>query len=183
MLLKASVVVAGGFVILPVLVAGGFIGACEWAGRRVGDGATVRRLRAVRVGAAVLAWLTVTALAASTGMFRRFDVTPPPFAILALTAIVLGIAVPCSPVGTLLVRVLLLWALVGFQVFRFPLELVMHRAYIEGVMPVQMSYSGQNYDVVTGITAGVLGLWLGRRDVPRWVVAAWNALGFILLVN
>src|SRR5262245_46978261 len=59
----------------------------------------------------------------------------------------------------------------------------MHRAYLECVMPVQMSYSGQNYDIVTGITAGALGLWLWRREVPRWVVAAWNNLGFLLLVN
>ena len=59
----------------------------------------------------------------------------------------------------------------------------MHRAYLEGVMPVQMSYSGQNGDVVTGITAGALGLWLARRHAPRWVVAAWNVLGLALLVN
>ena len=131
----------------------------------------------------MLAWLLVTALTAASGVLRQFDATPPPFAILALALGVIGIAVPCSPLGTLLVRGLPLWALVGFQVFRFPLELVMHRAYLEGVMPVQMSYSGQNYDIVSGITAGVLGLWLGRREVPRWVVASWNALGLVLLVN
>src|SRR5262245_64189072 len=183
MFLDASGLVTGGFVLLPLLVAAGFVGACEWAGRRLGEGATVRRRRAMRVGSAVLAWLFVSALVAASGVLRRFDATPPPFAILALAVIVIGIAVPCSPLGTLLVRGLPLWALVGFQVFRFPLELVMHRAYLEGVMPVQMSYSGRNYDIVTGITAGALGLWLWRRDLPRWIVAAWNVLGFALLVN
>jgi hypothetical protein len=54
---------------------------------------------------------------------------------------------------------------------------------VEGVMPVQMSYSGFNYDIVTGITAGVLGAWLSRRRAPRWIVIAWNLLGFALLVN
>ncbi|MDX1982954.1 MAG: hypothetical protein SFV51_21975 [Bryobacteraceae bacterium] len=34
-----------------------------------------------------------------------------------------------------------------------PLELVMHHAAAEGRMPVQMSYSGWNFDIVTGITA------------------------------
>lgn len=183
MFLKASVVVTGGFVVLPLLVAVGFIVACEWAGKRLGEGATVRRRRAVRLAAAVLAWLLVTALIAASGVLRRFDATPPPFAALALAVGVVGIAVPCSPLGTMLVRGLPLWFLVGFQVFRVPLELVMHRAYREGVMPVQMSYSGQNYDIVTGITAGALGLWLGRHHVPRWVVASWNTLGFLLLVN
>jgi len=46
-----------------------------------------------------------------------------------------------------------------------------------------MSYSGQNYDIVSGITAGALGLWLVRRNASRWVVASWNTLGFVLLVN
>jgi hypothetical protein len=46
-----------------------------------------------------------------------------------------------------------------------------------------MSYSGLNYDIVTGITAGVLGFWLYRGRVPRWIVASWNLLGFVLLVN
>jgi hypothetical protein len=76
-----------------------------------------------------------------------------------------------------------LWALVGFQVFRVPLELVMHRAYVEGVMPGQMSYSGQNYDILSGISAGALGFWLTRGQVPRRVVVLWNAVGLVLLVN
>ena len=90
---------------------------------------------------------------------------------------------PCSPLGSLLVRGLPLWFLVGSQVFRFPLELLMHRAFTEGVMPEQMSYSGQNWDILTGISAGVLGWWLARRPVPRWVVGAWNLGGLVLLVN
>ena len=156
---------------------------CDWAGRRLGEEATGRRRRTVRVAGAVLAWLLITAIVAASGVLRRFDATPPPFAGLLLAIVIVGIAVPCSSLGTLLVRGLPLWALVGFQVFRFPLELLMHRAYVEGLMPVQMSYSGRNYDIVSGITAGALALWLGRGRAPRWVVTTWNILGFVLLVN
>jgi hypothetical protein len=183
MFLEASGLVTAGFVLLPLLVAAGFVLACEWAGQRLGEAVAVRRRRTARLGVAVLAWLMVTALVAASGVLRRFDASPPPFAGLVLAIGVVGIAIPCSPLGTLLMRGLPLWALVGFQVFRFPLELVMHRAYVEGVMPVQMSYSGVNYDIVTGITAGVLGFWLYRGRVPRWIVASWNLLGFVLLVN
>ena len=59
----------------------------------------------------------------------------------------------------------------------------MHRAYVEGIMPVQMSYSGRNFDILTGISAGLLGLILLRSHVPRWVVQVWNVAGFALLVN
>jgi hypothetical protein len=170
-------------VILPLLVAAAFVVACEWAGRRLQHDPSRRRRRTVWVGAGVLAWLLVTALVAASGALRRFDATPPPFAGLVLAVVAIGVAVPCSSLGTLLVRGLPLWALVGSQVYRLPLELLMHRAYLEGIMPVQMSYSGRNFDIVTGITAGALGLWLALGRPPRWVVAAWNVLGFALLVN
>jgi hypothetical protein len=181
--MTASGVVTGGFIVLPLLVTAGFVLACEWAGRRLGEERGVRHRRAVRVGVAVVVWLLLTALLAVSGVLQRFDRTPPPFAGLVLAVTVIGIVVPLSPLGSLLVRGLPLWVLVGSQVFRFPLELVMHQAYLEGVMPVQMSYSGRNFDIVTGITAGLLGLWLARRPVPRWIVAGWNLLGFALLVN
>ena len=170
--------------ILSLLVAAGFVLGCEWAGRRLGEGTRVRRRRALRLGAAALAWLLITGLVAATGVLRRFDATPPPFVVLALAVAVIGIAVPCSSLGSLLVRGVPLWALVGFQIFRFPLELLMHRAYVEGLLPVQMTYAGLNFDIVSGLTAGALGVWLRRRrPVPRWLVASWNLLGSGLLVN
>src|SRR5436853_7911875 len=59
----------------------------------------------------------------------------------------------------------------------------MHRAYVEGLMPVQMTYSGRNFDIVTGITALALGGWLVAGTPPRWLVFAWNALGLALFAN
>jgi hypothetical protein len=73
--------------------------------------------------------------------------------------------------------------LVGAQGFRLPLELVMHRAAHDGLMPVQMSFAGYNFDIVTGATAIALGLWMWWGEVPRAVVVAWNALGIGLLAG
>jgi hypothetical protein len=74
-------------------------------------------------------------------------------------------------------------ALVGSQAFRLPLELVMHRAATEGVMPVQMTYTGRNFDIATGALALLLAAWLTIGTPPRWALWLWNALGFGLLVN
>jgi hypothetical protein len=180
---RASVVVLVGFVALPVLVAAAFVAADAWAGRRLGEPPGSLRRRTALVATAVVAWLALTWAVAASGVLRRFDTVPPPFAFFLLAIVALGIGVPMSPIGTRLVRGLPAWALIGSQVFRFPLELVMHQAAVEGVMPPQMSYSGLNFDIVTGITAGLLAPWLARGGVPRAVVAGWNLLGFALLVN
>ena len=183
MFLTASTLVTGGFVILPVLLGFGLVLAADWAGRRLGERPTTRRRWAIGTGLGVALWLLLSAVVAASGVLRRFDIAPPPFAWLVLAVTLLGILVPYSRLGTRLVRGLPLAALVGYQVFRFPLELLMHRAYVEGLMPVQMSYSGWNFDILTGISAGVLGLALLRWNVPRVVVHVWNVAGLALLVN
>jgi hypothetical protein len=180
---RASALVTGGFIVLPLIVAAGFAFASDWADRRLGEPIDVRRRRRLILSAAVLAWLVLTTLLAASGVLRRFDAFPPPFAGLVILVVALGVGIAFSPLGTRLVRGLPLWFLVGSQVYRFPLELVMHAAALERTMPPQMSYSGQNWDILTGISAGVLGWRLFRGPVARWIVTLWNVLGFALLVN
>ena len=50
-------------------------------------------------------------------------------------------------------------------------------------MPPQMSYSGWNFDILTGITALVLAAILTQRRLPRWLLWAWNCMGILLLAN
>jgi hypothetical protein len=74
-------------------------------------------------------------------------------------------------------------ALVGAQAFRFPLELMLHRAYVEGLMPVQMSYSGFNLDILSGLSAIVVALQLARKPGSLVVARIWNAGANVLHAN
>jgi hypothetical protein len=101
--------------------------------------------------------------------------------LMMLASIAAGLAVGLSPIGGRLARRLPLAVLVGLQGFRLPLELCMHEAAREGVMPVQMTFTGLNFDIVTGASAVVLALWLATGQAPRALVVGWNALGALLL--
>lgn len=125
-----------------------------------------------------MAFIAVLAL---SGLLGRFDLRPPPLMLWMLSTLGAAVAVGLSPLGKRLATRLPLVALVGFQAFRLPLELVMHRAAAEGVMPRIMSYGGYNFDIVSGATALVVALLLARGSVPRAVVVAWNLLGSVLL--
>ena len=48
-------------------------------------------------------------------------------------------------------------------------------------MPVQMSYSGLNFDIVSGGTAILVSILAAMNLAPRWVLIAWNTLGTVLL--
>jgi hypothetical protein len=128
-------------------------------------------------------WFAAVIVAAASGALRHWDWRPPLFPVLAVAMMVLGVAFARSTFGDRLARCLPLAYLVAFQSFRFPLELLMHRAYTEGVMPVQMSYSGRNLDIVTGVSALLLGTAMSIWDVPKAIVWIWNVMGVILLIN
>jgi hypothetical protein len=140
---------------------------------------------AARIGVALavlVIWLGIPAVLSLRGALDRYVPSPPP-ALLVVAALTIGtITLAMSPVGTALARVPLA-VLVGFQVFRVPVEWLLHRLYLEGVVPVQMTFAGRNADIISGITAAALGLWLARGKPPRWVVPAWNVLGLLLLAN
>jgi hypothetical protein len=102
--------------------------------------------------------------------------------VLVLVAINgLALLLALSRVGDALSQ-LPLWGLVLFHVYRLPLELAMHWAATEGTMPSVMSYSGANFDMVTGVLA-IPTAYALYRGAPRWLAHLWNLLGATLLIN
>ncbi|MFV8754584.1 hypothetical protein ACNOYE_28890 [Nannocystaceae bacterium ST9] len=158
-----------------------------WAGVRLAEPLELRRRATLWTGAGMLAWLALTGALGLSGALDHWDGMPPRvMPLLAIsTALVVGLA--CSRFGARLIEGLPVWLLVGYQAFRIPVEVMLHRAYEQGVIGVQMTWSGRNFDVVTGLLALGLGLWLWRRGeerpLPRGVIGAWNLLGLGLLIN
>jgi hypothetical protein len=140
-----------------------------------------RRRRWSLIAAAVAAgWLALHGAIAASGVLEG-DRMPPPILFYLAPTMLVGVAVALSPIGRRLAA-LPLGLLVGLQAFRLPLEMILHGLYQSGDLPVQMTWSGLNFDVVTGLTAAVLGLVALRRPLPGAIVWAWNLLGAALLI-
>jgi small-conductance mechanosensitive channel len=168
------------FILLPIVVAILFVWGTAIAWGRTGQPAAAGA--AVRAAGFTLIWMGTALGLADRGTFRNWDATPPPFALLVVAIIALGASIAFSRLGARLAH-LPLWALVGVQAFRLPLELAMHALVSRGIMPEQMSYSGRNFDVVTGATAILVAGLVAAGVAGRRLVLAWNVLGLVLLVN
>ncbi|MFN0112848.1 MAG: hypothetical protein ACKVZH_28645 [Blastocatellia bacterium] len=131
----------------------------------------------------IAAWLGISTLLAESGILRQFNRTPPPFMLLAFGFTLATATLAFSPVGTRLVKGSGIAWLIAFQAFRIPVELWLHRLYQEGVIPVQMTYSGLNFDIVSGILGLALGLWAMKTEPPRWAIWLFNLVGLGLLIN
>lgn len=131
-------------------------------------------------GAVLTLLLGTSGALARAGAFASF--APPPKLMLFVGAVGLStVALGFSPLGRRVATQLPLAFLIGISAFRFPLELVMHQAAAERVMPRVMSYSGWNFDILTGMSAALIALNFAARGVPLWLAALWNAAGFALL--
>jgi hypothetical protein len=157
-----------GFVALVLLVAAGVVALVRRAGGPAG-----------RVGAGLAVYLAALLALAASGVLA--DGAPP------RPLILLGPALACtlwfalrSAGARALVERAPLAALVGLQAFRLPLELMMHAWSSEGALPPQMTFSGLNYDILTGAAALLVVPFAARS---RGLVLAWNVLGLALLVN
>jgi hypothetical protein len=171
------------FVVIPLGLLGALLWGTHVASRRLNEDDTTRRRVMLITVIASAVWMSVTWRAAESGVLRLWDATPPPFAVLVVGILGVTAVLACTAYGRRLALGLPLWVLIGIQGFRLPLELAMHAMYERGVMPEQMSYSGRNFDIVTGITA-LMVAWLVRSGrVGRRVVLMWNVLGLLLVLN
>jgi hypothetical protein len=152
---NASPALVWSFVALALVVAGAFVAGVAYSSARQSPPSA--RTDGAIAAAATVVWLGGTLALAASGRLS-FTPTPPTIGIVIVAGIALAAWVDTSRLGFRLATGLPLAALVGVQAFRFPLELMLHRAYVEGLMPVQMSYSGFNLDILSGLFAIVVAL-------------------------
>ncbi len=171
---STSSVTAFAFIVVSVVIAilvSGFVATARESGTDAAAKATLR------LGLGLAAWLSMFSLLAISGILERHPLPLIPITFAAMLLPAAGLAF--SPWGTRIARQLPLFALVGFHGFRLPLELVLHAWAETGTVPSTMTWTGANFDIVTGLAAVLLAPAAGKRAIA-WFV---NALGFVLLMN
>ncbi|MCX6850681.1 MAG: hypothetical protein NTY98_17305 [Verrucomicrobia bacterium] len=135
--------------------------------------------RSAWVSAGICVWVLLAALLAKSGVLLRFATVPPPIGLLILSGCALTLWLGFSSAGHRIASLPVSW-LVGFQSFRIVVEILIHRSSTLGLAPPQMTWSGMNFDILTGVTALIIAPFASR--VPRAMVFAWNTMGLGLLL-
>lgn len=136
------------------------------------------RRAAGRFLVAYVLWLGGIAFAVRSGFL---EAAPFPRTVIFMAASnLLAVILSLSPLGGEMARRLSAGALVGFQAFRLPLEIVLHAWAVQGVIPESMTWSGSNWDIVTGVVSLACAPGARRSRALAWFA---NVLGFALLLN
>jgi hypothetical protein len=122
-------------------------------------------------------------LLAARGSYSDSTAMPPPQALLlAPPLLALGFLL-AWPKGRAWMRGLPLFALTAIHALRLPVELVLHEAHAAGLVPQDMTYSGFNLDILSGISALGMMAWMrSRHPPPRTALIAWNLCCLALLL-
>lgn len=144
-----------------------------------------RQLRVFfRALAAVVAWAALLGGLAVIGFFADYNAMPPriPLSMLIPLAVIFGIVF--SRGGKELLQVMPPhWAIYA-QSMRIGVELVIWLAVINQMMPVQLSFEGRNFDILTGLLAIPVGYYVFVvKRWPAWVAVGYHIMGMGLLVN
>jgi hypothetical protein len=66
-------------------------------------------------------------------------------------------------------------------------EVLLWALYASALLPIQMTFEGRNFDIITGVTAVLLTTRLSGfmllDKLPRFVIILWNIMGLGLLIN
>ena len=164
--------------VVPLLPIAVFVGAL-----RRGEGGRIAGWKGVFTGLALVAWMALTVKLALSGFLLDFSGKPPRFARLVGGVTLVTVILGSSPFAGRLVRALPVAPLVGFQFFRLPVELVLNGLHHQGRVPIQMTFEGWNFDILTGLSAPLVALLAYSRKLPRPALALWNLGGFLLLAT
>lgn len=160
------------------------IGAGSWVnGLALGFPRSGARRLAVDIVLGLIAWLGLTGVIASYGVFLQFDALPPRIGLaLILPVVAVFMLVTSRKIGGHLLSVPITW-LIGVQVFRVPMEIVLWKLAGAGALSPLLTFEGNNFDIVIGASAPVVAYLLAKGILPpRWA-GWWNLIGVLLLAN
>ncbi len=133
-----------------------------------------------RIIIGLVVWAIVITIASSSGFSGKFELFPIniiPFIIVPLITVL--ILLFHKDTNSIIPHINLI-VLTQLQVFRVFVEIVLWLLFIQNRLPEQMTFEGQNFDIIAGITSLLAArFFLNSRG---WMIG-WNIIGLGLLIN
>ena len=137
-----------------------------------------------KVIAVVLVFLIAQGILGYTEFYLNLEARPPRFIFLVPPAILFIILLFVLRKGRdFLDRFSQKW-LTFVHVIRIPIELCLYWLFLGGFIPEIMTFSGQNFDIIAGLTAPLIySFGFAKNRLSRRFILVWNITCFGLLMN
>ena len=109
---------------------------------------------------------------------------PPRFLILILPPLLTIIILFSTQSGKTFIDGLPIFYLTLLNIVRVPVEIVLYWLFLNKAVPEIMTFNGNNFDILSGITAPIIAYWgLHKKLFNKKIILLWNFIALGLLLN
>lgn len=142
-----------------------------------------QRTYMMRMVAAMTSWALAVAAWSLSGVMADFSLFPLNLLPVILVPIVIAILFISSKNTAEILRHIPPANLIRLQSFRFLVEVMLWLLLVAGILPVQMTFEGKNFDILAGISAPVVAVLVSKGYISKKGIIIWNVVCLGLLVN
>lgn len=128
----------------------------------------------------LLTWTIFISGASISGVLSDFTKFPPRVVIVLVAPMIGLLTVLFSNSTREVLMNIPAKSLVGLQFFRVFVEILLWIMFLQNLLPVQMTFEGRNFDVLSGLTAPFAAYFLANNRIG---LVVWNIFSLTLLVN
>jgi len=132
----------------------------------------------------LMAWMLFQAIIGLTGFYRGVQSMPPRFILLIGPGILFTIILFITQRGMNFIDRLDIQKLTILHTLRIPVEITLYFVFIAGLIPAIMTFEGNNYDVLSGISAIIIYYFtFVKHFFNKTTLLIWNFICLGLLLN
>jgi len=130
-------------------------------------------------------WLALQGMIANVGFYLNTSTLPPRFMLAVVPALFAIIVLFATKAGRRFIDKIDLRAVTLVSIVRIPVELVLYWLFINKAVPQLMTFTGRNFDIISGITAPVIYFvcFKGSNVTNKKLLLLWNVMALALLLN
>ncbi|MDP5120130.1 MAG: hypothetical protein NWQ46_00935 [Spirosomaceae bacterium] len=137
-----------------------------------------------KVTYAVITWIVIQGIIASTGFYTKTDTIPPRFVLVLLPPIVTIILLFSLPKGRTFINNLHSKNLTYLHTSRIFVELVIWWLFLSKLAPEDITFEGNNFDILAGLTAPFIAYFgIHKKLISNKLILIWNVICLGLLLN
>ncbi|RYU96594.1 hypothetical protein [Emticicia agri] len=136
-----------------------------------------------RILTIAIGWLILQSLISISGFYTHTKAMPPRFLLAIGPPFLLIIGLFATKSGRYFIDSLEIKTLTMLHVVRIPVELVLFWLFLHKTVPEIMTFEGQNFDIISGITAPVVYYLFKKEYIGMGILLMWNFACLMLLIN
>jgi hypothetical protein len=132
----------------------------------------------------MLSQFAIQGIIAFSGFYINENTLPPRFFLAILPAFIMITLAFFSESGKKMILQIDLKSLTNLHIIRIPVEIVLLLLFFEKLVPIEMTFEGRNFDILSGLTAPIVAYWVFQNYRKRkFILLIWNIICLGLLFN